>query len=152
MTIGKVLVLLLTSAFVVNGDFYLNLYDRNTKKYLCVIGYSIDAKYIKASEDEPDTLCKFNFVTSKLSQGKVLFQTNSEEYFNVSSSNYVQPKGGANLTGAEFDFIMRSDLDRKSSARIALRAVNSLYLSVTDDYFVKASSSKPVYFYIYPID
>ena len=151
MTIRKVLLLLLAGTFVVNGDFYLNLYDRDTKKYLSVIEYDIDVHYIKASKDEPDMFCKFNFVTSELAEGKVSFQTIGGNYFNLTAGNYIQPKDGKNMTAAEFEFIMESDPQHKQGARIALKAINGLYWSVTDKY-VKAESSKPVYFNIYPID
>ena len=55
------------------------------------------------------------------------------------------------MTAAEFDYIMESDPHSKRGARIALKAINGLYWSVMDKY-VKALSSKPVYFYVNPAD
>ena len=147
----KVLLIVSTSVFLVYGDFHLNLYDREIKKYLSNIEIGFQSHYIEASKDKPDQFCRFNFVTTKLPEGKVLFQTNDGNHFQLTANNYIRPTEGSNLTSAEFDFIMESDPHRKQGARLALKATNGLYWAVVDKY-VKAASSKPVYFGIYPID
>ena len=71
--LGKVFVLVFT-ATIVYADFEVNLYDRETQRYLSVIDEA-GTHYIKASKSEPDMFCKFNFATSELGDGKVSFQT-----------------------------------------------------------------------------
>ena len=151
MTFVKVLVLLWTTVIIAHADFHLNLYDRNTEKYLSNIEVGFQSHYIEASKDHPDQFCRFNFVTSSLPDGKVLFQTNDGNHFRLTSGNFIRPTDGTNMTTAEFDFIMESDPNRKKGARIALKATNGLFWSVKERY-VKAESSTPVYFYIYPIE
>ena len=140
-----------TSLFLVHADFHLNLYDREIKKYLSNIETGFQSHYIEATKDKPDQFCRFNFVTTKLPEGKVLFQTNDGNHFALTANNYIRPIDTSNLTSAEFDFIMESDPHRKRGARIAVKATNGLYWAVADR-FVKAQSSKPVYFDIDPIE
>ena len=151
MAFVRVLLLLWATIAVVCADFHLNLFDRDTEKYLSNIEVGFQSHYIEASKDKPDMFCRFNFVTSSLADGKVLFQTNDGNHFRLTSGNYIRPTDGTNMTTAEFDFIMETDPHRKKGARIALKAINGQYWSVKDR-FVKAESSTPVYFYIYPIE
>ena len=134
------------------ADFYVNLFYPETKKYLSVIlmmGSSFDNEhFIRAAKDSPDNFCKFNFVTTNLSYGKVSFQLTNGNYFNLTRSNFIQPGGTAS---SEFDFVYESDPGRKRGARIALKGYNGLYWTVVDKY-VKAESAKPVYFDIYPTE
>lgn len=113
MAFIKALILLFTSMLLVNADFHLNLYDREIKKYLSNIEVGFQSHYIEATKDKPDQFCRFNFVTSKLPEGKVLFQTNDGNHFNLSADNYIRPTDGSNISFAEFDFIMESDPHRK---------------------------------------
>ena len=80
----------------------------------------------------------------------ILLQVTAGRYFNLTRGSYIEVTHGTNMTGAEFDFIMETDPHSKRSARIAIKAINGLYWSVTDKY-VKAQSSKPVYFYMSPV-
>lgn len=148
-------VLLCIGLIAVQADFYTNLFYPETKKYLSVIlmfdsGFD-NEHFIKASKDSPDQFCKFNFVTTNLTEGKVSFQLSNGNYFNLTRSNFIQPGGNTCNASSEFDFIFESDPGRKRGARIALKGYNGLYWTVVDKY-VKAESTKPVFFYIYPIE
>ena len=152
MALVKLMVILFSSIALVYTDYQLNLYDRELKKYLSVIEIGLNDHYIKAVKDQPDMFCRFDFVTSRLPYGKVLLQIHfSGKYFNVTSNDYIRPTNGSNISSAEFDFIMESDPHRKKGARIALKARNGLYCAAEDKY-IKASSSTPVFFDIYPLD
>ena len=147
-------VLLCAGLVAVHADFYMNLFYPETKKYLSVIlmlgsGFE-NEHFIKASKDSPDGFCKFNFVTTNLSEGKVSFQLTNGNYFNLTSNNYIQPGGTVSNASSEFDFIYESDPGRKRGARIALKGYNGLYWTVVEKY-VKAESTKPVFFDIYPV-
>lgn len=147
-------VLLCAGLVAVHADFYMNLFYPETKKYLSVIsmlgsGFE-NEHFIKASKDSPDGFCKFNFVTTNLSEGKVSFQLTNGNYFNLTRSNYIQPGGTVSNASSEFDFIYESDPGRKHGARIALKGYNGLYWTVVEKY-VKAESTKPVFFDIYPV-
>ena len=148
-------VLLCTGLVVVQADFHLNLFYRTTEKYLSNIllftGGFDDNHFIEATKDKPDQFCRFNFVTSYLPEGRVLFQTNDGNYFNLAANNFIQPSMKSINTTSEFNFIFESDPGRKRGARIALKASNGMYWTVVDRY-VKAQSTKPVYFEIYPVD
>ena len=147
-------VLLCAGLVAVHADFYMNLFYPETKKYLSVIlilgsGFE-NEHFIKASKDSPDGFCKFNFVTTNLSEGKVSFQLANGNYFNLTRNNYIQPGGNVSNASSEFDFIYESDPGRKHGARIALKGYNGLYWTVVEKY-VKAESTKPVFFDIYPV-
>lgn len=148
-------VLLCTGLVAVQADFYMNLFYPETKKYLSVIlmfGSDFDNEhFIKASKDSPDHFCRFNFVTTNLTNGKASFQLSNGNYFNLTKNNYIQPGGNICNASSEFDFIFESDSGRKRGARIALKGYNGLYWTVVEKY-VKAESTKPVYFDIYPIE
>ena len=148
-------VLMCTGLVAVHADFHLNLFYPTTEKYLSNIlllttGFDND-HFIEATKDKPDMFCRFNFVTSGLPEGKVSFQTNDGNYFNLAGNNYIQPNVKSINTTSEFDFIFESDPGRKRGARIALKASNGMYWTVAERY-VKAASTTPVYFYIYPIE
>lgn len=147
-------VLLCAGLVAVQADFYMNLFYRETKKYLSVIlmldSDFEDEHFIKASKDSPDQFCTFNFVTANLSYGKVSFQLTNGNYFNLTRDSFIQPEGTVSNASSEFEFIYESDPGGKRGARIALRGYNGLYWTVVDKY-VKAVSDKPVYFDIYPI-
>lgn len=157
MKLLPVLAVLLCAGLVaVQADFYMNLFYRETKKYLSVI-LMLDSDFdnehfIKASKDSPDQFCMFNFVTTNLSYGKVSFQLTNGNYFNLTRNNFIQPRGTISNASSEFDFIYESDSDSKHGARIALRGYNGLYWIVVEKYVkVPVVSDKPVYFDIYPI-
>ena len=148
-------VLLCTGLVAVQADFHLNLFYPETKKYLSNIlilaGGFDDYHFIEATKDSPDGFCRFNFVTTNLPEGKVFFQTNDGNYFNLAANNYIQPNVKSINTTSEFNFIFESDPRRKRGARIALKASNGMYWTVAERY-VKAQSTTPVYFSIYPVD
>ena len=148
-------VLLCASLVAVQADFHLNLFYPITKKYLSNIlvfaGGFDDYHFIEATKSSPDQFCRFNFVTSQLPEGRALFQTNDGNYFNLAANNFIQPSMKSINTTSEFKFIYESDRGGKRGARIALKASNDMYWTVVDKY-VKAQSSTPVYFDIYPIE
>ena len=143
-------IVLCASLMAVQADFHLNLFYRTTEKYLSNIFIAGD-HFIEATKDKPDQFCRFNFVTSGLPEGKVSFQTNDGDYFDLAADNFIRPTVKSVNTTSEFNFIFESDPGRKRGARIALRASNDMYWTVTERY-VKAESTKPVYFEIYPIE
>ena len=148
-------VFLYADLVAVQADFHLNLFYPETKKYLSNIllfaaGFE-DDHFIEATKDKPDQFCRFNFVTSGLPEGKVSFQTNNDNYFNLAANNYIQSIVKSINTTSEFDFIFESDPRRKRGARIALKASNGMYWTVAERY-VKAESTTPVYFDIYPVE
>ena len=152
MNLDPVLVLVLASVLVVptHADFHLNLFYSPTKKYLSNIDLGT-THHIEATKDSPDMFCRFNFVTTNLAEGKVSFQTNDGNYFNLASGNYIMPNQKSIVNSSEFDFILESDSQRKRGARIAVRAINGLYWAVVDRY-IKAEGTKPAYFDIHPIE
>lgn len=137
-----------------HADFHLNMFYRETKKYLSnidLVTTSTGTHYIEATKDNPDMFCRFNFVTTNLAEGKVSFQTNDGNYFNRSAGNYIVPNEKSIVSSSEFEFIFESDPHRQRGARIALKANNGLYWTVEADRFIKAEGTKPVYFDIYPV-
>lgn len=152
MTLAPVFTVLLASLLVVpaHADFHLNMFYRETKKYLSNIDLGT-THHIEATKDSPDMFCRFNFVTTNLAEGKVSFQTNNGNYFNRSAGNFIMPNEKSIVNSSEFEFIFESDPNRKRGARIALKANNGLYWTVADR-FIKAEGTKPVYFDIYPVD
>ena len=148
-------VVLCTGLVAVQADFHLNLFYRATEKYLSNIflladGFD-DNHFIEATKDKPDQFCRFNFVTSGLPEGKVSFQTNDGNYFNLAANSLIQPSAKSITNSSEFDFIFESDARRKRGARIALKASNGMYWTVAERY-VKAASTTPVFFEIYPVE
>ena len=155
MKLFPILTVLVAGLISVQADFHLNLFDPTTKKYLSNIylakEFIDNDHYIEATKDSPDMFCRFNFVTSNLSNGKVSFQTNDGNYFNLAASNYIRPNANSVNSSSEFDFIFESDPHRKRGARIAIKANNGLYWTAVNR-FVKAEGTSPVYFDIYPIE
>ena len=101
--------------------------------------------------------CKFLFVTSGLSNGKAAIQNTGNagtNYHCRDSNNYIRPIEANIEDNCIYDYEVVLDSDNICSYRIAIKADNGLYwkLGGSDNKFIKATGTSPVYFDVFPLE
>ena len=145
MKLLAVLAVLAAVLFVVHADCYMALFYEPSQLYLSKISSS-GTGYLKASKSDLETCgsCTFKFVTSGLDDGKVAFQNSAETMYFCQKNTYITLSELDIEDKCIYDYEFAFDFDM-CSHRVALKAGNGKYLTVSNKY-IRATSDSPVYF------
>ena len=145
---------------IVHANFYIDLFDPTTKKYLSSIDYVSDGRYMVAAKNNPDIYSRFKLMVSGLHNNKItLHHDYLNDYFchiqrgnssvDASMQHHQTSQSYTIDDSLKFEYKLKLNPDNICGARIALKADNGRYWMVSPQdgiNYVKPLATSPVYF------